>query len=70
MNDTTAPAAARVSAAAQLLDRGHGKSAQQSNVSVTSNIDLDKLSDAELMAMIESQRSNDPETEKSPSQLN
>jgi len=71
MNDPNSLPAARVSAATQLLDRGHGKPAARSDVNLSRDINLDKLSDAELMAMLESlRRSDDPEVEENPPQLN
>ena len=47
MKDPKAPAAARVSAASAVLDRGHGKPAQAVAVSVL-DWDLDKLTDTQL----------------------
>jgi hypothetical protein len=71
MNDPDAPAAARVSAAAQLLDRGHGKPAQRSDVNLTNDIDPNELSDAALAEYIASGSSNSDEgSEDDPSKLN
>jgi hypothetical protein len=49
MRDPRAPAAARVSAASAVLDRGHGKPAQAVGVSILDWApDLDRLSDQQL----------------------
>jgi formiminotetrahydrofolate cyclodeaminase len=66
------PAAARVAAAAILLDRGWGKPLQPvENRNLNVNINLDSLSDAELIAMLaETDRSRDLQTEEHPAQLN
>jgi hypothetical protein len=49
MNDPKAPAAARISAAVALLDRGHGRPFQAVNVKV--GWDLEQLTDEELIAL-------------------
>lgn len=69
MQESTAPHAARVSAATALLDRGWGKPHQTSDVTVRQAIAKD-LSDNELASIAVGSGEGDTEPPLDPSQLN
>jgi hypothetical protein len=55
MNDVEQPGSVRVAAAAQLLDRGHGRPSQAIETRIE-KVDVKDMSDAELLAIIQSER--------------
>jgi hypothetical protein len=58
MNEARAPAAARVSAAIALLDRGWGKPEQ--SLDISNKRDIREYSDAELLAIVTGSSDGDP----------
>lgn len=58
MRNERTPAAARVSAATSLLDRGYGRPAQTVYATHTTSTNLAELSDAELIAIVRGEPAN------------
>jgi hypothetical protein len=69
MNEPDAPHAARVAAANSLLDRGWGKSVQQTDINVR-RVTARELPDDELAAIAVGSSDGDTETSHDPAQLN